>query len=576
MDELVYAHSDRGFALLSLRSPRALALLRPGRARRGRRRVAGRPDLGGARPADGARRLDAARGADPREGRDRDAQVRRASRCSTGGCSSPATRRTSSRRRREGAEPRDQRRAGARRGARRGGTATGRPVLARRLLRRVPAARLALRALLLVDDEHAAPAAGGDGFDVQLQLAQLRHVTTSEAAATGARRELHGGRRCLSSCRWRRRSAATFGTATSVALEGFTHLIPHAAGHEVIRQGRRDLTLVRMTPDVIYDQLIGMGCARRLVFSWGGNPGVGSLHRLRDAVENGWPAPLELEEHSHAGMAAAYAAGAANLPFGVLRGYRGTDSPRARAWRRSTCPFTGEELAAVPAHRPGRRRSSTRSAPTGAATSSSGGSSASRRRSCSRRRARSSPWRRSWTSSSRGPERVVLPSWAIDAVCVRPGGAHPSYAHGYYDRDNDFYVRWDAISRDRDTFREWMERHVARREAGMTEVHGGRDDGRRGGAAAAGRQRLLRRHRPAQPRLQPRARDARAAARARLRVRHDRREADGAAALDRRRRARGDGRRRWCPCRRCSRTGSRAAASTSASSAPLRSTGTAT
>src|ERR1700754_870239 len=105
-----------------------------------------------------------------------------------------------------------------------------------------------------------------------------------------------------------------------VALEGFTHLIPHAAGHEVARQGRRDLTLIRMTPDVIYDQLIGLRCARKLVFSWGGNPGVGSLHRLRDAVEQEWPGPLELEEHSHAGMAAAYAAGAAGLPFGVLRG----------------------------------------------------------------------------------------------------------------------------------------------------------------------------------------------------------------------------------------------------------------
>src|SRR5438876_9613895 len=114
----------------------------------------------------------------------------------------------------------------------------------------------------------------------------------------------------------------------TVALEGFTHLIPFAAGHELIRRGLRDLTLVRMTPDIVYDQLIGMGCARRLVFSWGGNPGVGSLHRLRDAVERGWPHPLELEEHSHAGMAAAYAAGAARLPFGILRGYLGSDLPK--------------------------------------------------------------------------------------------------------------------------------------------------------------------------------------------------------------------------------------------------------
>src|SRR5438034_1632873 len=133
-----------------------------------------------------------------------------------------------------------------------------------------------------------------------------------------------------------------------VALEGFTHLIPHAAGHELIRRGRRDLTLVRLTPDVVCDQLIGMGCASRLVFSWGGNPGVGSLHRFRDAVEHGWPVPLAIEEHSHAGMAAAYAAGAANLPFGVLRGYAGTDlvdRTPSLAW--IECPFTGERLAAV-------------------------------------------------------------------------------------------------------------------------------------------------------------------------------------------------------------------------------------
>src|SRR6266550_3940593 len=130
----------------------------------------------------------------------------------------------------------------------------------------------------------------------------------------------------------------------TVALEGFTHLIPMAAGHEIIRQRRRDLTLVRLTPDIVYDRLIGAGCARKLVFSWGGNPGVGSLHRFRDAIENGWPAALELEEHSHAGMAAAYAAGAASLPFGVLRGYRGTDLAARTAVAFVTCPFTGEEL----------------------------------------------------------------------------------------------------------------------------------------------------------------------------------------------------------------------------------------
>src|ERR671936_2524744 len=138
----------------------------------------------------------------------------------------------------------------------------------------------------------------------------------------------------------------------SVAFEGFTHLIPHAAGHEAIRQGKRDLALIRMTPDVIYDQLIGAGCARKLTFSWGGNPGVGSLHRFRDAVESGWPRPLELVEHSHAGMAAAYAAGAANLPFGILRGYRGTDLATRTRVAAVACPFTGEEVEAVPALRP--------------------------------------------------------------------------------------------------------------------------------------------------------------------------------------------------------------------------------
>lgn len=138
-----------------------------------------------------------------------------------------------------------------------------------------------------------------------------------------------------------------------VALEGFTHLIPFAAGHEIIRQGRRNLRLIRMTPDLIYDQMIGMGVASALKFSWGGNPGVGSLHRFRDAVENGWPHPLEIEEHSHAAMACAYDAGAANLPFAVFRGYTGNDLAKVNpSIKRITCPFTGEELAAVPAIRP--------------------------------------------------------------------------------------------------------------------------------------------------------------------------------------------------------------------------------
>ena len=245
----------------------------------------------------------------------------------------------------------------------------------------------------------------------------------------------------------------------TVALEGFTHLIPHAAGHELIRRGKRELTLVRMTPDVVYDQLIGMGCARKLVFSWGGNPGVGSLHRFRDAVEHGWPEPLELEEHSHAGMAAAYAAGAANLPFGVLRGYSGGDLPARTRVGSVTCPFTGEQLAAVPALRPDVGIVHAQQAD---------------------RHGNVQLWgilgvqKEVVLGSARSivtveeivdelelrPGGAVLPSWVVDAVVLAPGGAHPSYAHGYYERDNDFYVAWDAISRNRDRFREWMQRHV--------------------------------------------------------------------------------------------------------------------
>jgi glutaconate CoA-transferase, subunit A len=244
-----------------------------------------------------------------------------------------------------------------------------------------------------------------------------------------------------------------------VALEGFTHLIPHAAGHELIRQERRDLTLVRMTPDVVYDQLIGMGCAQKLVFSWGGNPGVGSLHRLRDAVEHDWPAPLELEEHSHAGMAAAYSAGAARLPFGVVRGYEGTDlAERTRvAW--VTCPFTGEQLAAVPAIRPDVGIVHAQRSDAAGNVQLWGISGVQKEVVLASSRSIVTVEEIVERLDPR-PNAVFLPSWAITAVSVAPGGALPSYAHGYYDRDNAFYVEWDEISRDRDRFRDWMGRHV--------------------------------------------------------------------------------------------------------------------
>jgi glutaconate CoA-transferase, subunit A len=244
----------------------------------------------------------------------------------------------------------------------------------------------------------------------------------------------------------------------SVALEGFTHLIPHGAGHEIVRQGRRELTLIRMTPDVIYDQMIGMGCARKLVFSWGGNPGVGSLHRFREAVERDWPAPLELEEHSHAGMATAYAAGAANLPFGVLRGYAGTDLHTA-AVTAVECPFTGERLAAVRALRPDVGIVHAQQADEAGNVQIWGITGVQKEAVLASRRSLVTVEEIVPRLVLR-PGGMVLPSQAITAVALAPGGAHPSYAHGYYDRDNAFYVAWDAISRDRERFAAWMQRHV--------------------------------------------------------------------------------------------------------------------
>jgi glutaconate CoA-transferase subunit A len=249
-----------------------------------------------------------------------------------------------------------------------------------------------------------------------------------------------------------------------VALEGFTHLIPFAAGHEIIRQGRQDLTLVRMTPDVIYDQLIGMGCARRLVFSWGGNPGVGSLHRFRDAVQNSWPVPLELEEHSHAGMANRYVAGASGLPFAVLRGYTGTDLPRHTTNIRTiTCPFTGEVLTAVPALRPDVTVVHAQRADRAGNVQMWGITGVQKEAVLAAHRSLVTV-EEIVDELEPVPGQVVLPSWAVTAVAEVPAGAHPSYAQGYSVRDNDFYVRWDAISRDRDTFREWMEQHVLKAE----------------------------------------------------------------------------------------------------------------
>jgi glutaconate CoA-transferase, subunit A len=246
----------------------------------------------------------------------------------------------------------------------------------------------------------------------------------------------------------------------SVALEGFTHLIPTAAAHEIIRQERRRLTLIRMTPDLIYDQMIGMGCAEKLIFSWGGNAGVGSLHRFRDAVEKGWPHPLEIEEHSHAGMANRYVAGASNLPFAVIRGYVGTDLPNVtETIAPITCPFTGEELMAVPALRPDVAIVHAQQADRKGNIAVWGITGIQKEAVLCAKRAIVTV-EEVVEHFEPHPFQIVLPSVTVNAIAVVPCGAHPSYAYGYYDRDNVFYEAWDQVSRDRERFKEWMERHV--------------------------------------------------------------------------------------------------------------------
>ncbi len=246
----------------------------------------------------------------------------------------------------------------------------------------------------------------------------------------------------------------------AVAMEGFTHLIPFAAAHELIRQGRRDLHLIRMTPDLIYDQLIGMGCARELTFSWGGNPGVGSLYRLRDAVEHDWPRPLAIHEHSHAGMAAAYTAGAARLPFGVLRGYAGTDLPRVNPQIRSVaCPYTGEQLATVPALNPDVTILHAQTADRHGNVRIDGIVGAAREAALAARTLVVTV-ERVVADIGAAMNAIVLPHWVVSAIAVVPRGAWPSYAHGLYPRDNAFYLAWDAIARERQTFAAWMQRHV--------------------------------------------------------------------------------------------------------------------
>lgn len=247
----------------------------------------------------------------------------------------------------------------------------------------------------------------------------------------------------------------------TVAFEGFTHLIPHAAGHEAIRQGFKNLTLLRMTPDIIYDQMIGMGMASKVIFSYAGNPGVGLLRRMRDAIENQHPRAIETVEHSHSAMAQAYEAGASGLPCAIFRGYKGADLPKVNPDIRSvTCPFTGEELAAVPAHRPDVTFIHAQKANQKGDVLVEGIIGVQKEAALAAKRVVVTVEEVVPDFAGLHPNLCILPHWTIDAIAVVPGGAHPSYAHGYYARDNAAYLEWDKISADRELFESWIRDNV--------------------------------------------------------------------------------------------------------------------
>jgi glutaconate CoA-transferase, subunit A len=247
----------------------------------------------------------------------------------------------------------------------------------------------------------------------------------------------------------------------TIALEGFTHLIPFAAGHEIIRQKRKDLTIIRMTPDIVYDQMIGMGCARKVVFSYAGNPGVGLLRRMRDAIENEWPEKIEIEEHSHAALANAFEAGASGLPCAIFRGYRGAGLTEVNPNIRFVdCPFTGEKLAAVPALNPDVTIIHAQRASRRGDVLVEGIIGVQKEAVLSAKTAIVTVEEVVDDFDGLHPNLCILPHWTVSAICEVRGGAHPSYTHFYYGRDNHAYLEWNRISNDRDLFLEWMTENV--------------------------------------------------------------------------------------------------------------------
>ena len=246
----------------------------------------------------------------------------------------------------------------------------------------------------------------------------------------------------------------------SVCFEGFTHLIPHASAHEVIRQKIGNLTIIRMTPDVIYDQLIGMGLVKKMIFSYAGNPGVGLLRRFRDSVEKGWPNKIEIEEHSHSAMAHAYEAGAAGLPCAVFRGYLGAELREVNPNIKTViCPFTGEELTAIPSLKPDVAFIHAQKADKKGNILIEGILGVQKEAVLASKRSIVTVEEIVENLNSH-PNATVLPDWTVSSICHVPGGAHPSYARGYYKRDNASYIEWDKIASDRDGFKNWMKENV--------------------------------------------------------------------------------------------------------------------
>ena len=249
----------------------------------------------------------------------------------------------------------------------------------------------------------------------------------------------------------------------TVAIEGFTHLISFAAGHEIIRQRRRDLTLARMTPDVIYDQMVGAGVASKLIFSWMGNPGVGSLHSIRRRIEDQDPGPLEIEEYSHFGMVCRYVAGASNLPFFPIRSYYESDIPKVNP---KIVPMfspyeDGTQVYVVPPLRPDVSIVAAQRA------DASGDAQIWGLLGCQKEVAFAGKKTivvcEELVEESvirRDPNRTVIPGSVVDAVVEEPFGCHPSFAQGYYDRDNAFYLEWDRIARDPNTLEAWLSEWV--------------------------------------------------------------------------------------------------------------------